>query len=145
MKNVFQIVPHEERAFNSKLLISQVLGRGLRIPQEYESENPVVTIFNHDRWSGRIAHLVDEVLEIEKRIYSYPVEKEIDYNFTIHDINYERFSKTEEYTQEKEYEFKKGFITLVSQASALEKRTEYIRALTRKERSKTTRKEYKML
>jgi type III restriction enzyme len=30
VKNVFQIVPHEERAFNSKLLIAQVLGRGLR-------------------------------------------------------------------------------------------------------------------
>jgi type III restriction enzyme len=27
VKNVFQIVPHEERAFNSKLLIAQVLGR----------------------------------------------------------------------------------------------------------------------
>ena len=26
VKNVFQIVPHEERAFNSKLLIAQVLG-----------------------------------------------------------------------------------------------------------------------
>ena len=28
--NVFQIVPAEEKVFNSKLLISQVLGRGLR-------------------------------------------------------------------------------------------------------------------
>src|SRR3990170_359906 len=32
VKNVFQVVPHEQRAFNSKLLISQVLGRGLRMP-----------------------------------------------------------------------------------------------------------------
>jgi type III restriction enzyme len=31
VKNVFQIVPHESRAFSSKLLIEQVLGRGLRI------------------------------------------------------------------------------------------------------------------
>ena len=31
--NVFQIVPAEERVFNSKLLISQVLGRGLRLPR----------------------------------------------------------------------------------------------------------------
>ncbi|HES0077871.1 TPA: DEAD/DEAH box helicase family protein, partial [Streptococcus pyogenes] len=29
VKNVFQIVPWEDRAFNSKLLIAQVLGRGL--------------------------------------------------------------------------------------------------------------------
>ncbi|MCJ7595232.1 MAG: hypothetical protein MUO52_10735, partial [Desulfobacterales bacterium] len=32
--NVFQIVPSEERVFNSKLLISQVLGRGLRLPRQ---------------------------------------------------------------------------------------------------------------
>lgn len=32
VKNVFQIVPHESRAFSSKLLIAQVLGRGLRVP-----------------------------------------------------------------------------------------------------------------
>src|SRR3989338_4527324 len=36
VKNVFQIVPWEDRAFNSKLLIAQVLGRGLRIPEEYK-------------------------------------------------------------------------------------------------------------
>jgi len=144
VKNVFQIVPHEERAFNSKLLISQVLGRGLRIPEKYISERPVLTIFNHDRWSGRISHLVDEVLEIEKRIYSYPTKKSPNYNFTIHNINYDRLSETEEYKQEKKYEFKKGFITLVNQASELEKETEYIRAITGKERSKTTRIEYKM-
>ena len=35
VKNVFQVVPHESRAFSSKLLIAQVLGRGLRVPQGY--------------------------------------------------------------------------------------------------------------
>ena len=35
VQNVFQIVPHEKRAFNSKLLIAQVMGRGLRIPAAY--------------------------------------------------------------------------------------------------------------
>ncbi len=35
VKNVFQIVPMDERAFNSKLLIAQVLGRGLRLPLAY--------------------------------------------------------------------------------------------------------------
>lgn len=144
VKNVFQIVPHEERAFNSKLLISQVLGRGLRIPEKYANQRPVLTIFNHDRWSGRIAHLVDEVLEIEKRIYSYPVKKDPDYNFVLHNVDYDRLADTEEYKQEKEYEFKKGFITLVSQAAELEKETEYVRAVTGKERSKMTRIEYKM-
>jgi len=64
VQNVCQIVPHEERAFNSKLLIAQVLGRGLRIPPEYKGEQPVVTVFNHDNWSSSIKHLVNEVLEI---------------------------------------------------------------------------------
>lgn len=144
VKNVFQIVPHEERAFNSKLLVAQVLGRGLRIPEVYLGEKTVVTVFNHDRWSNRIKHLVDEVLEIEKRIYSYPVDKEPDYNFTIHSINYDHLTEIVEYKQEREYEFKKGFITLVNQAAVLEKSTEYVRVVTGEERTKKTRIEYKM-
>jgi len=144
VKNVFQIVPHEERAFNSKLLIAQVLGRGLRIPEVYLGQKPVVTVFNHDSWSGRIKHLVDEVLEIEKRIYSYPVEKEQDYHFTIHNIDYAKTTETEEYKQEKEYEFKKGFITLIQQSPALERETEYVRATTGESRKKKTLVRYKM-
>ena len=144
VKNVFQIVPHEERAFDSKLLIAQVLGRGLRIPEVYLGQKPVVTVFNHDRWSGRIKHLVDEILEIEKHIYSYPVEKEQDYQFDIHNINYAKLTETEEYKQEKEYEFKKGFITLIRQAPALERETEYVRATTGESRRKKTLVKYKM-
>jgi type III restriction enzyme len=144
VKNVFQIVPHEERAFDSKLLIAQVLGRGLRIPEVYLGQKPVVTVFNHDRWSGRIKHLVDEVLEIEKRVYSYPVEKEQDYHFTIHNIDYEKLTETEEYKQEKEYEFTKGFITLIRQSPALERETEYVRATTGESRRKKTLVKYKM-
>lgn len=144
VKNVFQIVPHEERAFNSKLLIAQVLGRGLRIPEAYLGHKPVVTVFNHDSWSGRIKHLVDEVLEIEKRVYSYPVEKEQDYHFTIHNIDYAKTTETEEYKQEKEYEFNKGFITLIRQSPALERETEYVRATTGETRKKKTLIKYKM-
>jgi type III restriction enzyme len=44
VKNVFQIVPHEERAFNSKLLIAQALGRDLRRPDGWKGEEPVVTV-----------------------------------------------------------------------------------------------------
>lgn len=64
-------------------------------------QKPVVTVFNHDRWSSRIKHLVDEVLEIENRIYSYPVLKNPDYNFSIHNIDYAKLTETEEYKQEK--------------------------------------------
>jgi type III restriction enzyme len=144
VKNVFQIVPHEERAFDSKLLIAQVLGRGLRIPEVYLGQKPVVTVFNHDRWSGRIKHLVDEVLEIENRIYSYPVRKKPDYNFLIHNIDYARLTETEEFKQKKEYEFKKGFITLIRQAPALERETEYHRATTGESRRKKTLITYNM-
>ena len=54
VKNVFQIVPWEDKAFNSKLLIAQVLGRGLRVPPEYQTPQPKVRVFNHDAWSRNI-------------------------------------------------------------------------------------------
>ena len=84
VKNVFQIVPHEKRAFESKLLISQVLGRGLRIPLVYEDRKdiqPVVTVTNHQKWNRDIEYLVDAVAEIN-RLASYSVRKKPDYNFT---------------------------------------------------------------
>lgn len=132
VKNVFQIVPHEERAFNSKLLIAQVLGRGLRIPDVYKGEQPVVTVFNHDKWSSSIKHLVDEVLEIEKRIYSYPVEKKEDYNFDLYQIDYEKvIEESREYPKEDEFELlKKGFITYSSQDKTVPMETEYEMAVT---------------
>lgn len=131
VKNVFQIVPHEERAFNSKLLIAQVLGRGLRIPEVYRGSPPVVTIFNHDKWSKGIRHLVDEVLEIEKRIYSYPVEKDENYNFNLFNIIYSRIEEEVEYPQEAPYELlNKGFISYSSQDEAVEKTTTYVRVIS---------------
>ena len=145
VKNVFQIVPHEERAFNSKLLIAQVLGRGLRIPDVYRGNQPVVTVFNHDRWSSSIKHLVDEVLEIEKRIYSYPIEKKEDYNFDIYNIDYKRTEEEVEYTQEEPYELlKKGYIVYSSQEEAVEKSTTYVRAVSGEQDVKRTLIEFKM-
>jgi type III restriction enzyme len=145
VKNVFQIVPHEERAFNSKLLIAQVLGRGLRIPEVYKGNQPVVTVYNHDKWSGSIKHLVDEVLEIEKRIHSCPVKKKEDYNFDLHNIKYDRNEEEVEYTQEDPYELlKKGYITYSSQAEAVEKSTTYARAVSGEQDVKKTLIELKM-
>ncbi|MDP2753798.1 MAG: DEAD/DEAH box helicase family protein, partial [Nitrospirota bacterium] len=132
VKNVFQIVPHEERAFNSKLLIAQVLGRGLRIPEVYKGDQPVVTVFNHDKWSSSIKHLVDEVLEIEKRIYSYPVEKKDDYNFDLYQIDYEKvIEESREYPKEDEFKLlKKGYITFSSQDAIIPEETEYETVIT---------------
>jgi len=145
VKNVFQIVPHEERAFNSKLLIAQVLGRGLRIPEEYRGNQPVVTVFNHDKWSTNIKHLVDEVLEIEKRIYSYPVEKKEDYNFDLYNIDYKRTEEQVESTQEGSYGLlKKNYIIYSSQAEAVEKSTTYAKALSGEKDVKKTLIEFKM-
>lgn len=145
VENVFQIVPHEERAFNSKLLIAQVLGRGLRIPVAYRGNQPIVTVFNHDKWSGSIKHLVDEVLEIEKRIHSYTVDKKEDYNFTIYNIEYKRNEEEVEYPQEDTFELlKKGYITYSSQAESVEKRTTYEKAVTGEIDEKKTLIEFKL-
>jgi len=145
VKNVFQIVPHEERAFNSKLLIAQVLGRGLRIPEEYKGEQPIVTVFNHDNWARNIKYLVEEVMEIEKRLFSYPAEKEKDYNFEIFQIEYKKKEIEGKYPQEEPYELlKKGYITFSSQLEGAEKETVYERALTGVREKKTTYITYRM-
>lgn len=118
--NVFQIVPSEERAFNSKLLISQVIWRWLRIPEEYKGENLHVKVLNHTRFSANIIHLVDEVLDREDKIYSYPVPQKSEYCFPIYNLEYAE----EQYETEKEkkgaYSFeklKKDGITLPSDVS----------------------------
>ncbi|MGC5173301.1 DEAD/DEAH box helicase [Microbacterium sp. DT81.1] len=144
VKNVFQVVPHEERAFSSKLLIAQVLGRGLRVPDSYRGERPVLTVFNHDAWSSRIRHLVDEVLEIENRLVSRVADKEVDYNFDLENIDYSKTQESEEHQAPDEYDFSKGFVTLVSQVSELERETTYSRVVSGKQREKRTLIRYKM-
>ena len=144
VKNVCQIVPHEERAFNSKLLIAQVLGRGLRIPPEYKGMQPVVTVFNHDKWSSSIKHLVNEVLEIEKRLNSYPIAKDRDYNFELHNIDYKKSEEVTETPQTMEYDFSKGFVSLITQSRVAEAETTYERVVTEQRRTKRTIIEYRM-
>lgn len=127
VKNVFQIVPWEDRAFNSKLLIAQVLGRGLRIPPEYPT-NAKVRIFNHDAWSKNIKGLIDEILEIEKRLISGTLLKEdrSKYNFKIHQIDYTKKPIKKDVTKNHtEFNYTKGFIELQSQVEKTEKESEY--------------------
>jgi len=128
VKNVFQIVPWEDRAFNSKLLIAQVLGRGLRLPEEYKSPQPKVRIFNHDAWSRNIRSLVDEILEIEMRLTSEVLTsgERARYNFDIYNINYEKREKPVEAEKNTEvFDYSKGFINLVAQIEEIERKTEY--------------------
>lgn len=130
VKNVFQIVPHEERAFNSKLLIAQVLGRGLRIPDGWRGDEPVVTVFNHDAWSERIKHLVNEILERERRLSS-SVLAESPYHFELYHIDYTRDDDTSEFAKKGEYNlFEHGYVDLPTQVVDEEVAIEFERAVT---------------
>jgi len=95
--NVFQIVPSEERVFNSKLLISQVLGRGLRLPRkvnygDIQGNYPVVTITNHDKFARHIQELLDQVTECEMRLASKVLEnpeaKRFSHHFHLFNLEY---------------------------------------------------------
>ncbi|MBO8169058.1 MAG: DEAD/DEAH box helicase family protein [Thermoanaerobacteraceae bacterium] len=131
VKNVFQIVPWEDRAFNSKLLIAQVLGRGLRIPEEYKSPQPRVIVFNHDAWSRNIRGLVDEILEIETRIYSEVIKKgkRAKYNFEVYNLDYSKEEIEIEHKRDKEiYDYSRieqEGIKLESQVEIVNKETVY--------------------
>ena len=130
VKNVFQIVPHEERAFNSKLLIAQVLGRGLRRPDGWKGEDPVVTVFNHDSWSGRIRHLVNEVLEIERRLTS-KVDPQSSLNFQLHHLDYTRSEDATEHAKKGEYRlFQEGYVELPTQMETEDVSVGFERAVT---------------
>jgi type III restriction enzyme len=131
--NVFQIVPHEQRAFNSKLLIAQVLGRGLRVPPGLS--RPVVSVFNHSKWSGAVADLVSEVLDQERRLYTYPVTEgeHAGYHFDVHNLSYE-VRTTEQELRLKNGDgrvqlFKRGYVSFESQPKQLERQTVFRSAL----------------
>jgi len=97
--NVFQIVPMEERIFNSKLLISQVIGRGLRIPRNVAYADilmtyPWLTITNHEKFAVHIRELMDAVTNSDMYITTEPlkmIEKENwrgKHHFSLFNLNY---------------------------------------------------------
>jgi len=98
VKNVFQIVPHESRAFNSKLLIAQVLGRGLRVPKGL-GKPALVTVNNHEKWSGEIQNLLKEVLEIDSVLGWEFVEDRKRYAFPLHNLEYKAVQTTTQKTK----------------------------------------------
>jgi type III restriction enzyme len=100
VKNVFQIVPHDSRAFNSKLLIAQVLGRGLRVPPGLDAQ-PLVTINNHEAWSEVIGNLLKEVLEVENTLSWGYDPRRSKYVFPLHNLRYEPEQTTVEVKREK--------------------------------------------
>lgn len=128
VKNVFQIVPWEDRAFNSKLLVSQVLGRGLRKPT-WTQVQPKVIVFNHSNWSKSIKTIVDEVLETEQVLTSSILSsgERSKYNFTVINLNYEKElyeELNEEYDKEENFDIDKP-LDLITQREIIEKSTTY--------------------
>ena len=111
--NVFQIVPMEERIFNSKLLISQVIGRGLRIPRkvsyaDIQMTYPWLTVTNHEKFAAHIRELMDAVTNSDMYIISEPL-KEIEkdnwrgkHHFSLFNLNYLSATKLEDNPEEKQ-------------------------------------------
>jgi type III restriction enzyme len=130
VKRVFQIVPHEERAFDSKLLIAQVLGRGLRVPNGWDGPQPEVTVFNHDAWVARIRHLVNEILEIEKRLSTHVLD-DSPYHFDLHNIDYSLEAVSVKTPMTGGYKFfEKGYVDLAADVPAEDVSIEFERAAT---------------
>lgn len=100
VKNIFQIVPHESRAFSSKLLIAQVLGRGLRVPPGLTSQ-PLVTINNHEAWSEEVGNLLKEVLEVENTLTWGFDRRRSKYLFPLYNLRYETEQTTVETKRER--------------------------------------------
>lgn len=131
VKNVFQIVPWEDRAFNSKLLIAQVLGRGLRVPVAFGSVQPEVRVMNHASWGRNIRKIVDEVLEKEETLTSKIVDNDRDrskYNFVLHNLDYEQVEReefNEEYSKTEKFDINKP-LTLITQSTTLTRNTTFI-------------------
>ena len=109
--NVFQIVPMEERIFNSKLLISQVLGRGLRIPRclntvDIEINYPMLTVTNHEKFADKIKEILSAVINSDMFIVSEPLEIRDDpnwrgkYHFSLFNLNYLSGEKFEDVPSE---------------------------------------------
>jgi type III restriction enzyme len=143
VKNVFQIVPHEERAFNSKLLIAQVLGRGLRRPDGWQGSDPVVTVFNHDAWASRIRHLVNEILEMENRLSS-SVLHDSPHHFDLYNLDYTRETDTSHFAKKGEYRLlEQGYVDLPDQVEVEDVSVGFERAVSGAQSKFRTKLEHK--
>ena len=127
VKNVLQIVPMEEKAFNSKLLIAQVLGRGLRIPDGYP--NAEVTVFNHDKWSAKIKDLVEEILEMETKVKNSPLinGERAKLHFTLYNIDYSKNAEEKEIEKDTDVFNYKDYINFSSEIFEQKTETKYVK------------------
>lgn len=140
VKRVFQIVPDEERAFNSKLLIAQVLGRGLRRPEEWKNEwgTPKVIVFNHEKWAPRVKTLVDELLDFKKVIVT-GIEADSKYHFEICNVDYKpnKISEQRKETTEPMSFLEAGYVNLPTDSDVGNVDVEFLDIKTNRTRSRT--------
>ncbi len=100
-KNVFLIVPHQERAFNSKLLISQVVGRGLRRVPDLDDKYQEVIILNHRKWGDEnINLLINDVIDTTTRFEIKPT-KEFNFNVDLLEEKFDNFNEDFDKIQQK--------------------------------------------
>jgi len=108
-KNVFLIVPHQERAFNSKLLISQVVGRGLRRVPELDDKYQEVIVLNHRKWGDEnINLLVNDVVDTTTRFEIKPT-KEFNFDIDFLEQKFSNFNEDFEKAQETKQKTQKAF------------------------------------
>jgi len=85
----------------------------------------------------KIKDLVDEVLEIEKKIHSYIIPKKENYNFELYNIDYKKTEEIVEIPQLKEFNFTKlqrEGISYSTQARKLPKKIRYTKAVIEDEK-----------
>jgi type III restriction enzyme len=89
-----------------------------------------VTVFNHDAWACRIKHLVNEILEIERRLTSRVLDGS-PYHFDLHNLDYTRETDTAHFTKKGEYRLlEQGYVDLPSQVEIEDVAIEYEHAVT---------------
>ena len=60
-------------------------------PEDYGENTISLHVFNNDAWAGGIRHLVNEILEIERRLTS-SITQSSPYNFELHNLDYDSVS-----------------------------------------------------
>ncbi len=131
--NVFQIVPMQEKVFNSKLLISQVLGRGLRLPRqvsyfELKGNYPEVVITNHEKFGETVRNLLDEVREcdliVSSKVFSSLAESpRFQHHFTLFNLDY---GLTKEIVDKEPEQDSNRSLTLKAQTDSLKADVQYL-------------------